>query len=111
MTLQSYFLISQLFLSVMLPCIVTALKCTKLVTIEGIPAMMDQQIFTIGLYVVNTTLPTSSTEVRELAALLLQDSNGIKFAKESFTATLQPKHIKKVHYKDEIQHSCMFLHI
>ena len=78
-------------------CTVTALKCTKLVTIDGTP-VMNEQMFTEGLYAVNTTLPTNSTEIRELAASLQQDSNDMEFVEESFMATLQPKDIKKVTY-------------
>ena len=77
-------------------CTVTALKCTKLVSIDG---NMDEQIFTEGLYAVNTT-PTNSTEIRELAASL-QDSNGLEFDVESFVATLQPRDVKKVSYIDQ----------
>ena len=79
-----------------LACAVTALKCTKLVTIDGEPAM-DKLILTEGLYVVNTTLPTNSTEIRELVTLL-EDSNGMEFDKEGFTVSLQPKDIKRVSY-------------
>ena len=96
MTLQSCFMISQLLLSAFLLHTVTALKCTKLVNIDGTPAM-DEQIFTEGLYAVNITLPTNSTDIRELAASL-QDSNGMEMIEESFTVTLQPKHIKTVSY-------------
>jgi len=72
-------------------CTVTALKCTKLVTIDGAPAM-DELILTEGLYVVNTTLPTNSTEL----VALLEERNGVEFDKESFTDILQPKDIKIV---------------
>jgi len=75
-------------------CRVTALKCTKLVTIDGIPAI-DEQIFTEGLYVVNITLSTNSTEFRELAASL-QDHHIAEFKDDNFVATLLPQHIKKV---------------
>ena len=75
-------------------CTITALKCTKLVTIDGTP-VTDEQIFTEGLYAVNTTLPTNSTEIRELAASL-QDSHIVEFNKDSFVITLLPEHIKKV---------------
>jgi len=73
---------------------VAALKCTKLVTVEGTPAM-DQQIFTEGLYAVNTTLPTNSTEIRELATSLL-DHRISEFKDGNFVAILQPQQIKKV---------------
>jgi len=52
---------------------------------EETPAM-DQ-------YAVNTALPTNSTEIRELAALL-HDSNSMEFDEKIFIATLQPKDIK-----------------
>ena len=103
MTLQSCLMISQLLLSAMLMCTVTALKCTKLVKIDGTPAI-DEQIFTEGLYAVNTTLPTNSTDIRELAASL-KDSNGMEMAEKSFTVTLKPKHIKKVSYINQTQQS------
>jgi len=66
-----------------LVCSVIALKCNKLVTIAGTPTM----IFTEGIYAVYTTLPTNSTEIRQLAALL-QDSNGMEFVEENFSAIL-----------------------
>ena len=90
---QRSILMSYYILSIII-CRVTALKCTKLVTIDGISAM-DEQIFTEGLYAVNTTLPTNSTEFRELATSL-QDHNIAEFKDENFVATLLPQHIKKV---------------
>jgi len=56
---------------------------------------MDQQIFTEGLYAVNTTLPTNSTEIRELATSLL-DHQTSEFKDGNFVAILQPQQIKKV---------------
>ena len=75
--------------------------CTKLVTTDGTPAL-DEQIFTEGLYAVNTTLPTNSSKIKELAASL-QDSNILELNKKSFVTTLQPEHIKKVR-----KHTCRF---
>ena len=73
---------------------VVALQCDKLSTTNDNTATGDR-VFNEGVYHVRTTLKTSSAEVQELVTSLKGISDVI-FNRRSFTATLKPKHIKKV---------------
>jgi len=78
-------------------CSVVALKCDKLHTIDDNPTTEDQ-VFNEGVYRVKTKLKPDSEEIRELITSLKGISN-VNFSKQSLTAILQPKHIKKVSNK------------
>ena len=73
---------------------VVAMKCDKLRTIDD-DAVTENYVFNEGVYRVKTTLQSNSAEIQELVASLKYIGNAI-FSRRSFTATLQPKHIKKV---------------
>ena len=73
---------------------VVALKCDKLRTIDD-NAVTEDHVFNAGVYRVKTTLQSKSGEIQELVVSLKSIGNVI-FSRRSFTATLQPKHIKKV---------------
>lgn len=77
-----------------LVCSVVALKCDKLHTLSD-NATTEDQVFNEGVYHVKTTLTHRSKEFQELIVSLKGITN-VKTTKRSFTATLQPKHIKKV---------------
>lgn len=78
-------------------CSVVALKCDKLITTND-KATTEDRVFDEGIYRVKTTLPRDSAEIQELI-LSLKGISIIKHNKLSFTATLQPKHIKKVGFE------------
>lgn len=76
-----------------LVCSVVAMKCDKLLTIDD--DVVTDHVFNEGVYRVKTTLQSNSGEIQELVGSLKNIDNAI-FSRRSFTATLQPKHIKKV---------------
>ena len=78
-------------------CSVVALKCDKLHSIDDNPTTEDQ-VFNEGIYRVKTKLKSDSAKIQELITSLKGISN-VNFSKRSFTAILQPKHIKKVSNK------------
>ena len=73
---------------------VVAMKCDKLRTIDD-DAVTEDHVFNEGVYRVKTTLQSNSGEIQELVGSLKNIDNAI-FSRRGFTATLQPKHIKKV---------------
>ena len=75
-------------------CSTVALKCDKLHTIDN-KAATEDRVFNEGVYHVKTTLQSKSGEMQELLVSMNGISN-VKLRKRGFTATLQPKHIKKV---------------
>ena len=78
-------------------CSVDALKCTKLISIDGSTTSSDQ-VFSRGVYKVKTTVEAGSEEIKQLATDLLTNISTVEFKRKSFTGMLQPKHIKKVNY-------------
>ena len=74
-------------------CSVVALKCDKLITNDD-TATADH-VFNEGIFHIKTTLQPRSGEIRELLNSL-KDIGDVKLRRQSFTATLKPKHIKKV---------------
>ena len=92
------FLHSRILCILSLVCIliysVVALKCDKLRTIDDNAAPEDH-VFNKGVYRIKTTLQSNSEAIKELVVSLKSIDNAI-FSRRSFTATLQPKHIKKV---------------
>ena len=75
-------------------CSAVALKCDKLQT-NGDNTTTEDLVFNEGIYHIKTTLRSKSEELQELV-VSLQGISNVKITKRSFTATLQPKHIKKV---------------
>ena len=73
------------------------MKCDKLRITDDNPTSEDR-VFNEGIYRVKTTFEPKSKEIQELADSLKGIGNVI-FKRHSFTATLKPKHIKKVSIK------------
>ena len=92
MFLQSRILLTYSLFCVLI-CSVVALKCNKLITNDIIAK--EDHVFNEGVYRIKTTLQPKSGEIQELLDSL-KDIGNVKLHKRSFTATLQPKHIKKV---------------
>ena len=74
-------------------CSVVTLKCDKLITNDN--TATEDHVFNEGVYRIKTSLEPKSEEIQELLDSL-KDIGNVKLHKRSFTATLQPKHIKKV---------------
>ena len=70
------------------------MKCDKLRITDDDPTSEDL-VFNEGIYRIKTTFEPKSKEIQELVNSLKGIDNVI-FKRHSFTATLQPKHIKKV---------------
>lgn len=103
MLLQNRILFIYSLVCCILTCSVVALKCDKLHTIDDNPTTKDR-VFNEGVYHVKTKLKPGSAEIQELITSLKGISN-VHFSKRSFTAILQPKHIKKVSNECTLLHS------
>ena len=78
--------------------VTSAMTCEKLVDENGSMGNTGAaEIMDTGRYRVNTTVNTSSQQVQSLIDRL-NGASDIQYTKNSFSAILKPKDLKKVHY-------------
>ena len=92
-----YHLLKVLFVAVTTVMVTSAMMCDKLIDESGSVRNTGAEIMDTGRYMVNTTVNTKSQQVQSLIEIL-DGARDIQYTERSFTATLEPKDIKKVPY-------------
>ena len=92
-----YHLQKILLVAVTTAMVASAMTCDKLIDESGSVGNTGAKIMDTGRYMVNTTVNTKSQQVQSLIEIL-DGARHIQYTERSFTATLEPKDLKKVPY-------------